>query len=194
MSILNGLVLMGGASTRMEQDKASLKYHGLPQYEHIYRMMQPFCKEVYLSTSRLDYTLPAIPDLAIYQHIGPMAGILSAYHKIQTSWLVIAIDYPWISEIDVETLISERSTAFDASVFHNEESGFFEPFLGIYEKSFFTNTSAYWASANYSMQQILKQAHVCRVRPHSNETLKSIDTPDDYNLVKNKINDTKGNG
>ena len=46
---INGLVLVGGYSSRMKTDKASLKYHGLSQAAHSAALLEKYCDEVYLS-------------------------------------------------------------------------------------------------------------------------------------------------
>ena len=46
---MNGLVIAGGKSTRMQQDKAMIQYHGMPQYQYVYNILQPFCSETFIS-------------------------------------------------------------------------------------------------------------------------------------------------
>ena len=51
MSVLHGLVVCGGQSTRMGMDKSQLQYHGVPQREWLYELLQPLCEDVYISLS-----------------------------------------------------------------------------------------------------------------------------------------------
>ncbi|MCL4693819.1 MAG: NTP transferase domain-containing protein, partial [Candidatus Hydrogenedentes bacterium] len=46
---LYGLVLAGGKSTRMGQDKSALRYYDKPQVAHCLEMLGQFCKRVYVS-------------------------------------------------------------------------------------------------------------------------------------------------
>ena len=76
-----GLVLAGGASRRMQSDKAQLDYHGRPQLEWTLDLLKPLCERVFVSLRRAcEHDLPpgigAILDDGDYQ--GPAAGILSA--------------------------------------------------------------------------------------------------------------------
>ena len=43
------VVLVGGKSRRMQQDKARLNYHGKPQYVHSFEMLGAFCEKVFVS-------------------------------------------------------------------------------------------------------------------------------------------------
>ena len=46
---LFGLVLAGGASTRMQQDKAALAYHGKPQLNWAYDLLADLCAATFIS-------------------------------------------------------------------------------------------------------------------------------------------------
>ncbi len=166
---------MGGKSSRMKEEKALLVYHEKPQYHHIYDLLKKFCPEVYLSQKKnIAINLPTIFDKKEYQNIGPLAGLISAYETKKSAFLLFAIDYPLINEKDIEKLISERDSNFHATVYYNEND-FFEPYLGIYEVSFYEIIKTEIEQGNYSLQQILKKNHVQKVSPINPETLKSID-------------------
>src|SRR5690606_36469723 len=46
---INGLVLAGGESRRMQKDKGELVYYGKNQREHVLALIRPFCSTAYLS-------------------------------------------------------------------------------------------------------------------------------------------------
>ena len=46
---LYGLVLSGGKSTRMGTDKGLITYHGIPQREYIYKLLEEVCDATFLS-------------------------------------------------------------------------------------------------------------------------------------------------
>ena len=49
LSILNGLVLAGGKSTRMGKDKGQISYHGIPQSTYLYNLLKDICDNTFLS-------------------------------------------------------------------------------------------------------------------------------------------------
>lgn len=177
----NGLVLAGGNSLRMQQDKGNLMYHAKPQNAHIYDLLVPYCTSVFISRkSPKNDTLPCIYDNAMYQNIGPIAGLLSAFEANQSAWLVVAIDYPFFADLDIEKLLQEREKDCIATVYFNPETQFFEPFLGIYEADFFVILQAEVRAGNHSLQKILQKNPVKKVIPHNLKTIKSIDTFEEY--------------
>ncbi|MDH4260629.1 MAG: NTP transferase domain-containing protein, partial [Gammaproteobacteria bacterium] len=49
MSALNGLVLAGGYSSRMREDKAALAYRQRPQLEQAFELLAPFVSQAWVS-------------------------------------------------------------------------------------------------------------------------------------------------
>src|SRR5262245_17397116 len=92
---LFGLVLAGGASKRMQRDKAALEYHGKPQLQWAYEQVSEFCAATFISvrpdqsSDPLRATLPQIVDRR--PGSGPLAGIEAALHThSKAAWLVVA--------------------------------------------------------------------------------------------------------
>jgi molybdopterin-guanine dinucleotide biosynthesis protein A len=172
---VNGLVLAGGQSSRMGADKALIDYHGLPQYLYIYKLLENFCDRVFISSKEEIYPLPTIIDLPEYAHLGPIAGILSAFQMEETDWLVLAIDYPLITEIEVSKL-TEPSNEL-AHVYFNPETGFFEPFLAFYKKEFKSILDEELKYGSNSLQTILRKGFVHKVVPENLDLIRSVDYP-----------------
>ena len=82
MTPLNGLILTGGYSRRMGQDKALINLEGTTLLDRTYNLLNSFIEQVYVSirsdqsneAERAQY--PLIIDQVSYS--GPIAGILSA--------------------------------------------------------------------------------------------------------------------
>jgi molybdopterin-guanine dinucleotide biosynthesis protein A len=132
---LKGLVLCGGKSLRMQQDKSMIDYHGQPQWKYLYGLLKGFVPEVWLS-AREGQKFPGCKNI-IFDSIegaGPSAGLLSAHaHDPAASWLVLACDLPLISEQSIALLLEKRQTQRPATSFispYNEQP---EPLIAIWE-------------------------------------------------------------
>ena len=132
---MNGLILVGGQSTRMGMDKSQLAYHGKPQWHYLYDLMLPFCKKTFLScreNQKDNFTNH--PLLIDTYELGPMGGVLSAFeHDSKEAWLVMACDMPLVNEKTIEFLIQHRNTTQSATAFQNPETQLPEPLLTIWE-------------------------------------------------------------
>ena len=147
---LYGLVLSGGKSTRMGTDKGLIKYHGVPQREYLYDLLNRVCEETYVSLrqeqkSELPSSMQSIVDLNEYR--GPYNGLLSAHKKHpEAAWLVLACDLPLMDLNALKELISQRDNSKQATAFALKENPLPEPLCAIWEPHAFTDSLSYLES------------------------------------------------
>ncbi|MCU0422462.1 MAG: NTP transferase domain-containing protein [Bacteroidia bacterium] len=180
---LSGLVLCGGQSVRMGKDKAWIVYHQLPQFAHVYAMMQSCCPKVFVSCNsaqiiEISKTHSCIEDNATFINNGPFTGLLSAFtaHPNQ-AFLVLGCDYPNFNMADMKALISARSIEYDAVCYINSQSGFTEPLLAVYEPSCSEALFKFWESGGSSLNQFLTTIRTKVIHAQHEQNLKSYDTP-----------------
>jgi len=136
-STMNGLVLSGGKSLRMKEDKGAIVYHEKAQREHGADLLTAYCNKVYLSVrseqatqTKSDYRM--IED--VYLGLGPYGGILSAFMQDpNTAWLTIACDLPYLDQASLDQLVTARNMSKVATCFYNPETDFPEPLITIWE-------------------------------------------------------------
>ncbi|MGI9545991.1 MAG: NTP transferase domain-containing protein, partial [Flavobacteriaceae bacterium] len=136
-TILNGLVLAGGKSTRMGKDKGQIPYHGIPQSNHLYHILEGICDNTFMSIredqqSQYEGAFKVIVDQNQFR--GPFNGLLSAFNlDPEVAWLVVACDLPLIDEKSLQLLVKERDSTKLATAFATEKSGLPEPLAAIWE-------------------------------------------------------------
>ena len=134
---INGLVLVGGKSTRMQKDKSKLVIRdNKPQFAYLAELLGKFCNDVYVSVrdenQAEEYDLPAISDKFV--GLGPYGGILSAFQdNPNRAWLVVAVDLPFLDEKSIEKLVRERNPGKVATCFIDRYNEFPEPLITIWE-------------------------------------------------------------
>ena len=134
---LHGLVLSGGKSTRMGLDKGAISYHGIPQQEYLFHLLEEVCEQVFVSLrddqkENLPNTIPAILDQNKYK--GPYNGLLSAHEKFpDTAWLVLACDLPLMDAIALKELVDQRDNTKNATAFALKSNPLPEPLCAIWE-------------------------------------------------------------
>ncbi len=137
---LYGLLLSGGESRRMRQDKAALDYLGEPQLLRAWRLLDQVTERAFVSVrdaqaaDPLRAALPQIVDR--YPAVGPIAGILSAQAEHpDAAWLVLACDLPLLDATTLRGLISRRDPQLDATAYASSHDGLPEPLCAIWEPS-----------------------------------------------------------
>lgn len=183
---INGLILSGGLSTRMGEDKRLISYHGKSQEQYLFDVLISYCSEVYVSINQNQQTnLPNIVDLDLSIK-SPIVGILSAFEKNpETAWLVVACDMPFVDQQVIEYLINHRNPDKFATAFMNPEEYFPEPLLTIYEPKIFEKLQEAVNQGKKSPMKILQRLEVELLPVIDKEILNNINTKDEKHLMSN---------
>lgn len=183
LASLYGLVLCGGKSTRMRQDKATLRYHGRIQVAHAFELLCTCCEKVFLSSRKEQAHLygqfPQIHDT--YQDVGPLSGILSAMTTFPgVAWFVLANDMPYVDVKTIRTLIRRRDPEKEAVAYQNPQGHFPEPLCAIYEPNLQVQLLKSLKLERYSLRRILESADIRLVFPPNDFALFNVNSPEDY--------------
>ena len=171
MPLLNGLVLAGGKSTRMGQDKGLLNYYGKAQREYMADLLAPFCQEVFLSCraeqeASIQSSYPTLVDT--FTGLGPFGAILSAFRQQPNrACLVVACDLPLLDKKTLQQLVHQRNASQVATAFHNPATNFPEPLITIWEPK-----------AYLVLLQFLTQGYSCPRKVLINSAIELVEIPD----------------
>lgn len=187
---MNGLILTGGESTRMKQNKSLIVYHQQPQWLHLFYLLKNFCEETYISCTEKNANLYDQKNLIVDQLLGygPLSGIISALLKFKDkAILVLACDLPLIDEATITHLIEERDASKMATTFFNEESGFLEPLITIYEPKALSIMLSMLAQGYSCPRKMLMQNDIKIINPKNTKTLKNINNAEEKEEILKMI-------
>lgn len=177
---MNGLILSGGKSARMGFDKSLIKYHNVPQHEHIFNLISPFCEDVYFSCNKSQKHLidnyPTIIDKLAYQ--GPMHAIIRAFEMKNTNWLILPIDMPTILTSHIERLI-QNVKGHDVVCFESDES--VNPLFAIYSSSCVSRLKNFQGDSPLKFIKTLS----AKILTSDMSELRNINTKQEFEKFKN---------
>lgn len=188
---LYGLVLTGGESKRMKQDKSLLDYHGKSQTEYCFQLLSRFCTKVFVSNREDQAGLPSHKDLPQIHdrlgNIGPLDGILSAMtaHP-RAAWLVLACDLPYVNEQVLTTLTKKRDRSKIATAYRSTHDGLPEPLCAIYEPESITVLFDSLSEGNTRPQKILINSDVTLIDQDQKTSLDNMNNPEEYRSFKDR--------
>lgn len=134
---LLGLVLTGGASSRMGRDKATIAYHGAPQWQVVADMLRACGADPYWSCTAQQADHWMLGDRAICDVVpghGPASGLHAAFSReAHVAWLVVGCDYPWLEAQDLQRLVDARADDVEAISYLNPETHEIEPMIALWE-------------------------------------------------------------
>lgn len=179
---LFGLILAGGASQRMGQDKAALTYHGKPQLLSAYELLASVCERSFVSVrpdQRDEPTRAALPQIVDTQPgIGPIAGISAALEAhSHAAWLVLACDLPFLSRATLALLIAQRDTSRIATAYRSAHDQLPEPLCAIWEPASRAGVQAWIAADKRCPRKLLIHLDAALVDSPDARALDNINTP-----------------
>ena len=182
MHMIDGILLAGGRSSRMGQDKALLRRDHRDMFFYILDTMEPLPLDtIYISRNRdqIRYLTrhPMICDL--HEKLGPLGGIYSVMLKSQCDgFLIVPVDLPLIETPDLSRL-------FKKGCEENKPVHFEHHFLPLYLPN--THTIRQYISQvisgeiqNRSIKSLCRQFDAITLQPNDVTRLSNTNTPDQW--------------
>lgn len=179
---LYGLILAGGYSKRMGQDKALMDFHGKPQAVYCYELLSTYCDKVFVSTrpDQRFLDLPLLMDLDQFLNKGPIAGILSAMQTYpQVSWVLLACDLPYVRHETIDHLLKNRAIHKAATAFISSRDGMPEPLCAVWESCSQKGVLEYYEQGIQCPRKILIKSDVNLLTLPDHKWLNNVNSPED---------------
>jgi molybdenum cofactor guanylyltransferase len=193
--VLYGLVLAGGRSIRMGQDKGAMNWHGKEQKYFVADMLQDLCDHVFISCRPEQQADIAEGYHAIVDSVegsGPIIAILSALSMHpDAAWLVVACDLPLIDMPTLQQLIANRNVGGLATTFSSPFDGLPEPLITIWEPESLKVLQNHYSNGFKCPRKalILNGEYVNIIQPDFPDALLNTNTPEDAERVSRIISD-----
>jgi molybdopterin-guanine dinucleotide biosynthesis protein A len=127
-----GVILAGGASTRMGTDKSAMEVAGRPMIEWVASALAPACERVVVAGGSPRAGFEVIED-PVTDRRGPLSGLVAALEAVTDRRVIlVATDQPWLRSATVEALASRATDLPSVVVDHD---GARQPTLAVYPPS-----------------------------------------------------------
>lgn len=134
MKNYTGIVLSGGKSSRMGQEKGLMDFGNIKMIENQLKILEPFCNEILISANSSEYEkfgYRVVKDEHI--DIGPLGGLFSAIKASKNDLcIVLSCDIPFINTNIIEELLNHTNSDYSAIV--AKYNGRVNPLIAIYDK------------------------------------------------------------
>jgi len=184
---LNALVLIGGKSTRMGEDKAKLDYHGKEHSTYLAELFKNKGLKTYLSArEKQEADFPLIEDK--FLDLGPFGAICSAFmENPNEAYFVVATDLPFINNELIDLLIKNRDTRKIATTVKGKSKQFPEPLITIWEPKSYPILLNYLAQGFSCPRKVLINSEV-KIIEVEDKLITNVNTPEEYKDAKKTIN------
>lgn len=198
---LKALILSGGKSTRMGEDKSEIAYHGRPQWKYVRDLLRTKELDVFISCREEQAASFAgeqvIPDS--FTGLGPMGAILSAFrYDPDAAWLVLACDLPLFDVSTLGFLLKNRKPGAMATAFRQaaglpglshkgqDETGFPEPLVTIWEPKAYVRLLQFLAQGVSCPRKVLINSDIHLLDAPAPEALVNANTPEERAFILKK--------
>jgi molybdenum cofactor guanylyltransferase len=182
---VSALILSGGQSSRMGEEKRLINYHGKNQEQYLFDLLSNYFSAIYVSINQNQTTeLPYIQDLDLGVK-SPMVGIVSAFNQNPNmAWLVVACDMPFVDEKAIEFLLKHRNLEKYATAFENPDEHFPEPLLTIYEPKIFLKLQGAINQGKKSPMKVLQNLDIELLQDFDSQWITNINTIEERTAIK----------
>lgn len=189
---VTGIILAGGKSSRMGENKSFLKIQNETIIERIVKLMKSIFSEVMIVTNSPDeykfLVLQLFED--IYKNKGPLGGIHSGLtHSKSEKNFVISCDVPLMTNEMIEYIVEYKS---DRPIQFCKVGSYLQPLVGVYFKSLIAEIEKTISSdevSDRSFHHFLKKTDANIIYPQSlsffkEEIFFNLNNPEDYEILK----------
>ncbi len=192
MNALYGLVLAGGRSNRMRQDKAALTYRQRPQLERAFELLAPRVSQAWVSVrqdQRADPLRASYPQIVDGPGVeGPIAGIIAAQDaQPDAAWLVVACDLPLLDSATLDELLAARDMSRPATAFRSTSDGLPEPLCAIYEPASREAIVRFVAAGHCCPRKFLISHDALLLTPVNPRALANANTPEELAAARRAL-------
>ena len=181
------IVLAGGSSKRMGQDKSLLFVDNLPMIEKIVRQLTGHFREIIIGANDIEkyrfLNLPVVPDLE--KGKGPLMGIYSTLlHSKYEINFVVACDIPDLNMDYITELIREAKCHEIVMPTWGDDK--FEPLFAVYNKSILDQVKKLLENGERKISLLFESSDVKYLpMPDAGKWYKNLNTMEDYkNYIK----------
>ena len=187
---VTGVILAGGKSRRMGNNKAFLKVGGIPLIERVSGVLSRIFENVFLVTN--DPATYASIGFPVYTDIYPdrasLVGIYTGLLKAKTPYIFCAsCDMPFLSQSLIRLLVEKRENADLVLPFSNNGR---EPLHAVYGKNCLSFMGQMILENRMAIKEIFDQVRTEKVKSEEVATLDpkflsflNCNTPEDYEMA-----------
>jgi molybdopterin-guanine dinucleotide biosynthesis protein A len=190
------IVLAGGQSSRMGQDKALITFQGVPLLRQVCEVAIKCTQEIYVVTpwpERYQNILPntcrvieEVPLPGATPSPGPLVGFAQGLAQVEIDWvLLLACDLPQLQVEILQSWATQLDTVPpEAIALLSRQSKGWEPLCGFYRRQCLPLLTQFINTGGRSFQRWLSQHPVQEMLVSDSQIFFNCNTPADLELLK----------
>jgi len=182
------VVLSGGKSSRMKQDKSLMPFRGYDTLvEYQYQKLKSIFSDVYISAKSNKFSNLCQPQSLIIEHsdiYSPMIALQAIFSKLDDKVFIITVDAPFVTKDTMQTIINNSK---DYKITLAKSNNHIHYLCGVYDTSLLKKVDE---SINNDIHKIgyLSRDTTLNIIDFDDDEFVNINTKDDYDMaMKSKL-------
>jgi molybdopterin-guanine dinucleotide biosynthesis protein A len=188
-----GVVLAGGKSSRLGQDKTAVLYQGQTLLERSARLLGACCEEVFVSCRDPRIVPPGLTVLEDEtERVGPLGGITTALRHLGGPVFALACDLPFMERRFLDALIQAREARPEPclmTAWEQRDTGFIEALVAIYEPAALPLFEAGIAAGHFKLSRLIPPhlRHTLVYGPEDSRFFFNVNYPQDLGRLRPNV-------
>jgi len=181
------VILAGGKSSRMKQDKALLPFgdaNSLAEFQ--YRRLSKIFSKVYISSknNKFDFDVNIIEDR--YKDSSPLVALVSIFEFLEEleEVFLLSVDAPFVSKTLIDTLYKNN---YSVDVVVAESNNGLEPLCAIYHRSCLVEAKKALKAKRHKLSSLFENLNIKRVKIENENELMNLNYPSEYKIAQEKL-------
>jgi molybdenum cofactor guanylyltransferase len=193
--IITTIVLAGGLSLRMGQDKALMEIAGVPLLRRVTDLVGPLSRSVVVVTGwpeRYEAVVPNCQWVLDRQTVGPLVGFAQGLTAVETDWvLLLSCDLPNLDAATIAGWITDLATLpLETIAYLPEGEKGWEPLCGFYRSSCRESLETFISQGGRSFQRWLRSQVVEILPVVDPDILFNCNRPEDWQRIVDRYKST----
>ena len=181
------VILAGGKSSRMQQDKALLPFGGYSSLaEFQYRRLSKLFSKVSISSknNKFDFNVEVIEDR--YEGSSPLVALVSVFEALNEveEVFLLSVDAPFVSTAVINTLYKSND---GVDVVVAESTNGLEPLCAIYHRSVLVEAKKALEANRHRLQSLFERLTVKRVKIEEKSVFMNLNYPSEYEIAQKRF-------
>ena len=181
------VILAGGKSSRMQQDKALLPFgeaKSLSEFQ--YRRLSKIFSKVYISSknNKFDFDVQVIEDR--YENSSPLVALVSIFETLEKveEIFLLSVDTPFVSEMVIDVLY-KNNCSVDVVVAQSDNG--LEPLCAIYHRSCLVEAKRALEENKHRLHALLEKLEVKSVKIEDESLFMNLNYPSEYEIAQKRF-------
>jgi len=186
---VEAVILAGGRSRRMGQDKALLPFGAFPTLaEYQYRRLLPLFSRVFLSakSDKFPFDAPLIPDESSVS--SPMIALAAILRRSRCDGVfLLGVDMPFVRETTIRRILDTARSEPDAPIVSLRSERGIEPLCALYRPRLLPRVETLIAREIHRLQTLHQEVPGIYLPVEDPEELSNLNRPEEYERALGRV-------